>query len=139
MKGCIWCGKKSEDLNKIRIKTENWGTEDFYACSYECEKEARDYIDYAAKNIKFFLLGLFGFMFTGIILMAAATGKKISPSIGMLVMLGGIGLTITIFPFTTPQTNNKVGLKKGKLIGRIAGLTCICLGIILCFVMNIKM
>lgn len=59
-------------------------------------------------------------MFYGILL-------NTSSIIGAGIML--MGIDITVFPFTTPETIEILGYQKSKIAGRISGLSLITVGI----------
>lgn len=71
-------------------------------------------------KIKYFTLGIIiGFIIVVISVLMQNNNNLMS--IGLMTM----GITITIFPFCTPDTIKLVGYKKSKIIGRILGLVLI--------------
>lgn len=109
MKKCSYCGK---ELN---------GNIEF--CSDECESRYKKEMEKDKPKIKYFISGIvLGFlvMFYGII-----SSSSFLIGIGSIVM----GMNVVLFPFTTPETTAFLGYQKSKLVGRIAGILLIAVGI----------
>jgi hypothetical protein len=121
---CIWCGKNGEGYKELTLKSENLGENKMLVCSDECEKKTTSYYQKVSRNLKFFVTGILLSVFIGIPL-------TFMPKIGLSIMCGGVALTVILFPFTTPQTNALLGIKKSTLLTRIIGL--IMLAIVLFF------
>lgn len=131
MSRCIWCGKKTGDSIKIILNADG---EEVYVCGEKCEKAVKDYLNKANQNVKYFFIGLVGFMIVGLALIVIETINKRAPNWGLLIMLLGMGATIAVFPYATPQTNEMFGIKKASAIGRFVGVAMIILGIVFFFV-----
>ena len=103
MKRCSYCGKK---IN---------GSVGF--CSDACESRYKKVME------KDFISGIIlGFlvMFYGII-----SNSSFLIGMGSIV----IGIDVVFFPFTTPETTAFWGYQKAKLVGRVAGIFLIAVGI----------
>lgn len=109
MKKCRYCGK---ELN---------GNIEF--CSDECESRYKKAMEKDGTKIKYFISGIvLGFlvMFYGII-----SNGSFLIGIGSIVM----GIDVVVLPFTTPETTAVLGYQKSKLVGRVAGILLIAVGI----------
>ena len=140
MPKCIWCGKETNELTSVQVNAGMGDKETVKVCSDECGKSISDYTNYVYGHIGLFALGLILPFIAGITLCIISLSKhnNIFASIGVLVMLAGIGLTIFIFPFTTPQTNEKYGAKRAIKIGKALGIIVILLSILLFFLVQLK-
>ena len=109
MKRCSYCGKK---IN---------GSVGF--CSDACESRYKKVMEKDGPKVKYFISGIIlGFlvMFYGII-----SNSSFLIGMGSIV----IGIDVVFFPFTTPETTAFLGYQKAKLVGRVAGIFLIAVGI----------
>ena len=95
---CAYCGKPGKEKGKF--------------CSDECKRRYEKELQKDQRNIRYFLLGI---------------------GIGILCLFAGgglilTGLTIFIFPFTTPETVKWLGYKRAKVLGRTLGILVIAAG-----------
>ena len=70
-------------------------------CSDECESRYKKAMEKDEPKIKYFI--------SGIVL--------------------GMGIDVVVLPFTTPETTAVLGYQKSKLVGRVAGILLIAVGI----------
>jgi len=111
---CLYCGKEI-------------GAGEY--CSEECRKLTQDFQDSVDRNVKWFVLCLIvSFM---LILIPLSTGN----SLHAVFMFMAMGLTLLVFPYVTPETNDWRGVRTGKLIGRSLGaaIALIALAVLLVF------
>ena len=109
MKRCSYCGKK---IN---------GSVGF--CSDACESRYKKVMEKDRPKVKYFISGIIlGFlvMFYGII-----SNSSFLIGMGSIVM----GIDVVFLPFTTPETTAFLGYQKAKLVGRVAGIFLIAVGI----------
>ena len=109
MKRCSYCGKK---IN---------GSVGF--CSDACESRYKKVMEKDGPKVKYFISGIIlGFlvMFYGII-----SNSSFLIGMGSIV----IGIDVVFFPFPTPETTAFLGYQKAKLVGRVAGILLIAVGI----------
>ena len=109
MKKCRYCGKELDSNLEF--------------CSNECENSYRKIIEKDRHKVKDFILGIIlGFlvMFYGVV-----SSRNCMIGGGIIVM----GITVVLFPFTTPETIALFGNKKSRFIGRILGMLLIAVGI----------
>lgn len=91
-------------------------------CSDECKRRYEKELQKDQRNIRYFLLGIgIGILclFAGAII-----GRKWAEGGGLILT----GLTIFIFPFTTPETVKWLGYKRAKVLGRTLGILVIAAG-----------
>ena len=105
---CAYCGKPGKEKGKF--------------CSDECKRRYEKELQKDQRNIRYFLLGIgIGILclFAG-----AITGREWAEGDGLILT----GLTIFIFPFTTPETVKWLGYKRAKVLGRTLGILVIAAG-----------
>lgn len=80
--------------------------------------------DPSEHNIKYFAIGIIiGFI---LVLISIFMGNNDNlMAVGIIVM----GITITFFPFCTPDTIRLVGYRKSQKIGRVLGIILIIVGL----------
>lgn len=108
MKKCKYCGKPIDDNSEF--------------CRDECKNNYMRMLEKDGSKIKYFILGIvIGFlvMFWGII-----SGSSLKMGFG----IGLMGITVTLFPFTTPETTAILGYERAKLVGRLLGVLLIIVG-----------
>ena len=109
MKKCRYCGKELDSNLEF--------------CSNECENSYKKIIEKDRHKIKYFIFGIilsFLVMFYGVV-----PKRNCIIGSGIIVM----GITVVLFPFTTPETIALFGNKKSRFIGRILGMLLIAVGI----------
>ena len=108
MEKCAYCGKPGKEKGKF--------------CSDECKRRYEKELQKDQRNIRYFLLGIG----IGILCLFAGTiiGRKWAEGGGLILT----GLTIFIFPFTTPETVKWLGYKRAKVLGRTLGILVIAAG-----------
>ena len=105
---CAYCGKPGKEKGKF--------------CSDECKRRYEKELQKDQRNIRYFLLGIgIGILclFAGAII-----GRKWAEGGGLILT----GLTIFIFPFTTPEAVKWLGYKRAKVLGRTLGILVIAAG-----------
>lgn len=108
-KRCLYCGKKIDSRMKF--------------CSAACMEKYEEAEKKDQPKIKYFVAGiLLGFM---IMFWGVCSMDHRLTGIGILLM----GLLITLFPFTTPDTVLMLGYKRSKTAGRAAGIVTVLVGI----------
>jgi hypothetical protein len=121
---CLWCGIKKEDLFEEEIKYKNQILKAYF-CNKKHINETIKFIQFAEKHYWHFFIGIIVFFIVGLIIMLNGF-----INLGALIALAGLGLTIIIFPFATPQTNELLGLKRSIIIVRFLGIICILIGVV---------
>ena len=110
---CPYCGKPLE-------------TEDAF-CSAQCREqyEAGDRRD--SRQMPFFAAGMgLGFL---LLLLGVFGNHPRRMGAGILLM----GVTVTLFPFCTPDTLRMLGYRKSRLAGRAAGVFLAAVGVWMAF------
>lgn len=116
---CIYCNKKSESL-KIAVNKDS----EFYYCSDECKDKAIEFRQYEKESIKFFYVG---FVVLPILAVVLAIVFSLMENVLLSSIMFGLvfllmGLSIFKFPFLTPQSEKKRGIKKSIQTGRNIGV-----------------
>lgn len=108
MKKCLYCNKEIES-KKI-------------CCDNNCEDSYNNFKNFVAKWKKLFCILILVSIIMVLVGSIFAIGKPIIG--GSLLNLGIIlmGVTIIIFPFATPETFKRLGVKKTLLIVRVMAL-----------------
>ncbi|MDP4182482.1 MAG: hypothetical protein Q8942_15500 [Bacillota bacterium] len=134
MSKCINCNKNEA---KIKFQVFTWSgigksNVNFECCSEECKKEVEEFCEYVNKNVmKFFILIFLGsFSFIPFIILYNIYKNELFGALGLTATLGLIGVAIILFPFSTPETNSKLGLRKAKKVTRIIGYVLLVISII---------
>lgn len=135
-KTCIWTNLKTEKAKEITIKTVNrFGGGVHEKKVYilpEYEQQFRKFNAYVLRYSKFFLILVLGLPVIPIVLtfflyLEFITGTLILFVTGLVTF--SIGITLILFPFSTPETVNIFGLKRAISIVRIMGVLVSLLGI----------
>jgi hypothetical protein len=128
---CIWC--KSRDTEKSReypFREKAAGEpEILYVCSDACEDRLRDAEKLIQKGRGIFIasiLLLLPLLPLGMILGMLVNRYLTSLLFIALICFGGV---LVKYPMVTPQTILLLGLKRGFVAGRIAGMVLIALGV----------
>lgn len=109
MKKCKYCGEPIDDNLEF--------------CRDECKNNYMRMLEKDSSKIKYFILGIvigFFVMFWGII-----SGSSLKTGFGIVLM----GITVTLLPFTTPETTAILGYERAKLVGRLLGVLLIIVGV----------
>lgn len=88
---CKWCNKQSSGS----------------FCSTECKESYERFEEYANR---YGLLFYIGCLAPAVLAIGAIFTKNVALWIGLILLVEGI--TITVFPFGTPQSNEALGVKK---------------------------
>ena len=112
---CTYCGKETEGEY----------------CSEYCRERTARFQDNAEKNAKWLILGIVLSLL--IIPVSYAAGR---PHLAVLCM-AGIGLTFLIFPYGTPETNSRGGVRRGILYVRSASAAMIAAALVLSYLFSI--
>ncbi len=127
---CAWCNKSGNNYLFHEFKNNNSSFKAYF-CSNDHLEELQQFFKFAETHLKHFFLGLILPGIVSIILVMVNMSE-----LSMFVILAGIGLTIIIFPFATPQTNELFGFKTTILIVRILGILLIGLGYLIGFILK---
>ncbi|MCB2355549.1 hypothetical protein [Clostridium estertheticum] len=118
---CMWCGQKKVNIDDTQSVDFKGGK--FPVCSSECKKkyeEAKAKQDNNRK--KFLLLLIINFLiFLGICILNGVYA--------LLYLSESIGITILIYPYTTPETVELLGLEKSRKIAKIIAIAIMTVGI----------
>lgn len=110
---CFYCGRKFDGQMRF--------------CSADCREKYGKAEKHDQPYIKYFVIGIvlgIGVMFFGVCAL-----KQWLTGAGIMVT----GLTITLLPFTTPDTVELMGYKRARTAGRIAGAVTMLVGLAMCF------
>ena len=134
---CLWCGQRGKgDYKEIEFKEAitNAPVEQVLVCSDECETLLLETEKTFEGKLKIFILGLVVGMvlfMTGAVL--AAVNERLLAVMGSGLVV--LGVTFFFCPFVTPQTVGMMGMKKGFMVGRVAGGLFVVGGIVLSVVL----
>lgn len=125
---CVYCKKIAAEEIPVDVII---GSGELHYCSETCKNETKKYIEAVNKHKGLFLgltLGstLAMVLVNGIIIGFNLRTQLMTSTTSMAVIV--IGIAIIIFPFSTPQTVQWLGIKKAKTVARILGLLLIVLG-----------
>ena len=145
MSRCSYCNNESSTDTMVLNTWNGAGKEKvtFQYCSEECKDQIVKFADYANKNSKKFLIFVSLDLLSLILLlvMSIAFNDKKDLLFAFFVPILFLGIILFKYPFATPFTNTKLGLKKSisilKIIGislSVVGLSLIFLNIILTYV-----
>ena len=85
-------------------------------CSDECKSHYEEELQKDKRHVRYFLLGIgIGIL---ILFIGAITGREGAEAGGLFLT----GITILVFPLTTPETVKWLGYKRAKVVGRILGI-----------------
>ena len=122
---CYWCNIICTTPISAELKYKDELQKATF-CSQEHVENATKFFKYAEVHLIHFILGL---VLSGVI----GTGLTIIgiEGFGLFVILAGIGITMLIFPFATPQTNQLLGFKNAIRLLRVLSIIIIGIGLIL--------
>lgn len=135
---CVWTGKRDPRVKSIVLKTLDRfsiPTEKTFYVLPEYDQNLRDYNNRFVNSGRFFLISILGL--TVLLPVSGLVGIVFSFSSSIILFPVGIitsliGVVIVLFPFTTPETVEWLGLKNGIIVARITGFVTIVVGIIIC-------
>lgn len=88
-------------------------------CAFEYDQKiAKDY-----PKIKYFIFGIV----IGVVALFLGSFQQSDFYVGSGMII--IGITIVLWPLTTPETMKMLGYKKARILGRILGIMCFIFGI----------
>lgn len=126
-----WTGKMVGTLIEVRLPVVNRfggpGGEKAFLVEPKHEAELRRWVAYVNRNARRFLglvLGISAIQVAFAFLTPAWEGAY-RVTIALLIPLG---LTILVFPFSTPETVEMMGMQRARTLGRAAGLLLIAMG-----------
>ncbi|MDF2855357.1 MAG: hypothetical protein K0Q87_1208 [Neobacillus sp.] len=126
MDQCIYCNKKIEVPYTIIITNNN----SQICCSEECMKKASSFYNHFMKSKPYFYVSIF--LSLGLILSGAIVDAIMSSHRLLAVLLAAgfilLGVTLLLFPFATPESFDKWGIKKTAKIVKALGIFIIMLG-----------
>ncbi|MHA1409111.1 MAG: hypothetical protein ACTSQY_02110 [Candidatus Odinarchaeia archaeon] len=121
MDKCIWCGERKQLFeDNITIKGVQYS---YFFCSKEHFEKTVKFLRYEASYAIHFFVGL---------ILTCGVGIPLSffdPWLGLLITFFGLGITIIIFPFATPQTKQLLGIKKSITVVRVLAISFFIIGI----------
>lgn len=111
MKRCGYCGRRINAGEKF--------------CCEECKSSYDRRIQTDSRKIRYFILGMaIGF---AVMLYGVLTGNDAVTGTG----IGLMGVTVVIFPLTTPDTGGLLGYQRARAAGRISGIVLAAVGAVL--------
>ncbi|NLD47743.1 MAG: hypothetical protein GX660_11165 [Clostridiaceae bacterium] len=124
MSKCSYCGNEAKD--KMVLNTYNGVGKDnleFYYCNEEHKKEIEEFSEYVNKNAMKFIVAVLIDMFVLTVAVPVSFAlKNVYINILLTIIpLIVLGILINKYPFATPDTNRKLGIKKAVKITKIAG------------------
>ncbi|MFX1486378.1 MAG: hypothetical protein ACFFBS_04700 [Promethearchaeota archaeon] len=122
---CSWCGKKGENVIHEKLSFRGAAEEAFF-CNLDHLEKTREFLKYAESHFWHFIMSIIVLPVIGMLITFT-----ILENVGLLIIFGGLGLTIIVFPFATPQTNSLLGFKNAIRLIRIIGVALAGAGIIL--------
>lgn len=135
-KTCIWTNLETERVKEVTIKTTNrFGGGVHEKKVYvlpEHEQQLRQFNEHIVRYGKLFLiivlsLPLLPLILAGFLFLDFITGKLILVATGVVTIC--LGITIIVFPFSTPETGSIFGLNRAIKITKITGGIVALLGI----------
>lgn len=142
-KKCIWSGRKSENLKRVRLKSLDRFTTPIEKTFYvlpEHEQELRKFNDRFVNYSRNCLYGIIGLTLLTVAVSLAFAAFSISKkllAIAIGLILFAMGTLIIVFPFATPETVQWLGIRKSKITVRILGLSTVALGMTIAFIPNL--
>jgi hypothetical protein len=125
---CFWCSEETSDPQEIKFYNRGKFKRGI-VCSTVCEKALRDFVTFADKHTKHYILGLTFSVIIGLIITIWRI-KVDFGALGVLIIFAGSGLTLIKYPFVTPRTVASLGAKKAIATGRFIGWLNIIIGIV---------
>lgn len=126
---CVYC--KSIATEEIPVDVVI-GSGELHYCSKTCKDETKKYIEAVNKHKGLFLGLTLGTTLAMVLVNGLIIAFNLRTQLMTLTTSGAvaiIGIEIIIFPFSTPQTVQWLGIKKAKAVARILGLLLIVLGL----------
>lgn len=103
--------------------------EDQMYCSKDCEKNTKTYLEKVAKYKNLYLI----IVFLPVLLMPVF--NNVLYDLLIVFFLGGF---LILFPFSTPQLVNMIGICKSQKIVRVIGLILMIISLICCYLVSAK-
>ena len=121
---CAWCGREGADLEAVHCDGESMVVHPTHRADLErfCRRSANFKHLFVAVVIGFMLLGYAG----QVVILAGAMGP------GLMIVgaaVGGTGLTLLAWPFATPQTVARLGVKRSAWIVRAVAVFVLAIAI----------
>lgn len=131
-----WTGRRGTSLREVRLPTTNrFGRpsgEAAFLVEPEHEEEMRRFVGYANRYGRLFLVLVIGLSVVSVA--AALLGPLWGGAIWVVnAAMLLLGLTIWIFPFSTPETTATVGLRASRRLARIGGAVVIAMAVGIAF------
>lgn len=123
---CIWSNERHDDLKEVTVLTRdrfarNPQPRTFYVMP-EQEEQFRRFSAFALRYSPLFLILMAALLLAMIVL--SVLGSEVA--VGVTVVL--IGLLFVVFPFSTPETVQMMGLRKSIRLARGLGVLTAALG-----------
>jgi hypothetical protein len=138
MATCSYCTKDKTE-NKIIVNTWHGTVRKdvtFYYCCEDCKHHIEEYAKALNKQVKQFLYLILTVVMTFILLPAVTALLKdqtlIFIAFGVPAFL--LGIVLFKYPFATPESNSKWGIKKSIKVLKSFGITLMFIGILLQFI-----
>ena len=119
---CSYCGKKSACFRSADDET--------VYCDIYCKNEHEKALVKVRKNMIWFAIGV-------ILSLSLMLSSSFQTAVQKNYLGGGglllAGITLSLFPFCTPESYEMYGYKKTTLIGRLLGMITTVLGLVIIF------
>lgn len=134
MPKCSYCNKDDAE-NQMTLRTWVGSRQEnalFYYCSESCKNAIEEFSIYVNNNVKRFLYLILIVILAFIIfpLLAFVFKEKQILFLGFSIPIFILGIVIRKYPFATPETSNKWGLKRSITVMKYIGIVLITLGIL---------
>lgn len=128
---CVYCHSREMTAPRVVVEDDTSSGKQYqmFACSAKCESALTEFLRFAEARKTTFVLAIVGCMLVGAI--GVTLGAALNQKLMLIATLStcGFGAALWFMPFVTPQTIELVGIKRGILIGKIAAVLLIALGL----------
>jgi hypothetical protein len=122
-KRCVWSHRHDPGTRPITLRPgERYAEETVWVCPAH-EEQFRRFYAYAARYGSTFIALI------GLIVLAGFGLVLFESSVGLGLLLMGIGAVMLVFPFATPQTVQMLGVRTSVWLVRLGGLLMIGFGL----------
>jgi len=126
---CVYCKRIADENILVDLVI---GSGELHYCSETCKYETKKHIEAVNKHKGLFLGLTLGTTLAMVLVNGLIIAFNLRTQLMTLTTSGAvaiIGIAIIIFPFSTPQTVQWLGVKNAKAVARILGLLLIVLGL----------
>lgn len=125
---CMWTGRHSDEVREVRLETlDRWGfrtREETFTVLPEHEEELRRFVAYQRR---------YGRVFLALVTLSVAAAFFVRSSLGIGLVMMGIGVMTYVFPFATPETVRMVGMRASIRTARYLSILPILIGLFFIF------